>query len=63
MRQRSICKLITDLGESAWVGVVTSFWYEMSLASPWAFGMDYESRKWTFYDDGETRINVIVRVL
>lgn len=40
--------------------MVTSFWYEMSLASPWAFGMDYPGRKWTFYDEGETKINVIV---
>ncbi|KAK6210892.1 hypothetical protein LQW54_005769 [Pestalotiopsis sp. IQ-011] len=59
LRQRAACRLVSDLGASAWVGVVTSFWYEMSLASPWAFGMDYEARKWTFYDDGETRINVI----
>lgn len=59
LRQRAVCRLISDLGASAWIGVVTSFWYELSLASPWAFGMDYGSRKWTFYDDGETRINVI----
>ncbi|KAF3001745.1 hypothetical protein E8E14_006988 [Neopestalotiopsis sp. 37M] len=61
LKERSICQKIEDLGQkSAWIGMVTSFWYEMSLASPWAFGMDYPGRKWTFYDEGETKINVIV---
>ncbi|ETS79202.1 hypothetical protein PFICI_09055 [Pestalotiopsis fici W106-1] len=32
----------------------------MSLAAPWAFGMDYPGRKLTFYDQGETNINAII---
>lgn len=40
--------------------MVTGFWYEVSLAAPWTFGLDYKNRKCTFYDDGETKINVIV---
>ncbi|KAK9426343.1 putative CipA protein [Seiridium unicorne] len=59
LRERATVKQIEDLGASAWIGMVTSFWYEMSLAGPVAFGMDYKNRKWTFYDDGEAKINVI----
>lgn len=54
--QRGICQRIESLGTSSWVGMITSFGYEMSLAAPWAFGLDCEERKWAFYDDGETKM-------
>ncbi|KAH6656469.1 CipA protein [Truncatella angustata] len=59
LAQRAARKQIEGSGRSAWIGMVTSFWYEISLCAPWGFGMDYKNRKWTFYDDGETKINVI----
>ncbi|KAL4914440.1 hypothetical protein BDW62DRAFT_190337 [Aspergillus aurantiobrunneus] len=46
-------------GVSALIPLVCGFWYEFSLISgePW-FGFDFEKKKVTFYDDGETKINV-----
>ncbi|KAI5863998.1 NAD(P)-binding protein [Durotheca rogersii] len=53
-------KLIEELGKSSWIGMITSFWYEYSLGTgPETFGMDWKKRTWTFFDDGETKINVI----
>ncbi|KAL7624633.1 hypothetical protein AAE478_006202 [Parahypoxylon ruwenzoriense] len=53
-----IRKLIEELGKSAWIGMVTSFWYEYSLGlGAETFGMDWKKRTWAFFDDGETKIN------
>ena len=51
------CAEIERLGAS-YVVMVCGFWYEWSLAlgEQW-FGFDIKSRKVTFFDDGETRIN------
>ena len=41
----------------SWVTMTTSFWYEYSLALPFAYGMDMKNRKATFYGQGKDRIN------
>lgn len=54
-------KLIEELGVSSWIGVVTGFWYEYSLGfGEQTYGMDWVNRKWTFFDDGETKMNTTV---
>ncbi|PPJ49916.1 hypothetical protein CBER1_04694 [Cercospora berteroae] len=50
-------KLIEELGQSSYIGVVTGFWYEWSLAIGPAFGIDIEKREATLFDDGETKIS------
>jgi hypothetical protein len=50
--------LIEKLGKSSYLSLVCGFWYEWSLAmSPLCYGFDFQSRKVTFYDDGNTKIN------
>lgn len=45
-------------GVSSWVALVSSFWYEYSLAMPTQFfGFDIANRKVEFIDDGNTKIN------
>ena len=50
-------KQIEQLGKSSWIAVSCGFWYQFSLASPNAFGFDFENRSVTFVDDGTTKIN------
>ena len=54
-------KYITELESlgASYIAMVCGFWYEWSLAlgEPW-FGFDIKERKVTFFDDGNTRINV-----
>ena len=50
-------ELIAKLGESSFVAVSTSFWYEWSLAIPSAYGFDLANQAVTLFDDGETKIN------
>ncbi|KAI1381272.1 NAD(P)-binding protein [Hypoxylon crocopeplum] len=51
-------KLCEELGKSSWIGVVTGFWYEYSLGfGTETYGMDWKNRTWTFFDDGETKMN------
>ncbi len=52
------CADIESLGAS-YVAMVCGCWYEWSLAlgEPW-FGFDIKNKKVTFFDDGNTRINV-----
>ncbi|KAI1780723.1 NAD(P)-binding protein [Hypoxylon cercidicola] len=51
-------KLVEELGVSSWIGVVTGFWYEYSLGyGTETYGMDWKNRTWTFFDDGETKMN------
>ncbi|KAH8690137.1 hypothetical protein BGW36DRAFT_433091 [Talaromyces proteolyticus] len=40
-----------------WTNLCCSFWYEYSLALPFAYGFDVPNKKVTFYDDGNVRIN------
>ncbi|KAI2467491.1 NAD(P)-binding protein [Annulohypoxylon bovei var. microspora] len=51
-------KLVEELGKSSWIGVVSGFWYEYSLGfgEP-TYGMEWKEKTWTFYDDGETKMN------
>jgi hypothetical protein len=49
-------KLIEELGVSSWIGMVTSFWYEYSLAGPSLYGIDIANRKVLWFDDGKQRI-------
>ena len=52
---------VEQLGRSAWTGFVTGFWYDFSLAlGPPCFGMDWKKRTWTFFNEGETKMNVTV---
>ncbi|KAI1473796.1 NAD(P)-binding protein [Daldinia eschscholtzii] len=51
-------KLVEELGKSSWIGVVTGFWYEYSLGfGQETYGMDWKTRTWTFFDNGETKMN------
>ena len=54
-------KYITELESlgASYIAMVCGFWYEWSLAlgEPW-FGFDIKERKVTFFDDGNTQINV-----
>ena len=45
--------------DASYIAMSCGFWYEWSLAlgEPW-FGFDIKERKVTFFDDGNTRINV-----
>ena len=47
---------IEKMGKSNWIGVSCGFWYEYSLALPWAFGFDIVGRKATFYSGGNTKM-------
>lgn len=49
-------KLIEQTGKSAWIAVATGFWYEWSLALPFAYGFDFVNHTATFFDDGEQKI-------
>lgn len=50
---------IEAAGVSSWIALVCGFWYEFSLVNgePW-FGFDFKEKKVTFFDNGETKINV-----
>ncbi|KAG8529568.1 uncharacterized protein KY384_006205 [Bacidia gigantensis] len=49
---------IEELGESSWIGVACSFWYEYSLAvSPEAYGFDFAKKEVTFFGEGTAKIN------
>ncbi|EAW08550.1 aromatic alcohol reductase [Aspergillus clavatus NRRL 1] len=56
---RRACAEIEAAGVSKWMALVCGFWYEFSMVTgaEW-FGFDFAARKMTFYDDGETKINV-----
>ncbi|KAI1652282.1 NAD(P)-binding protein [Daldinia loculata] len=50
--------LVEELGKSSWIGVVTGFWYEYSLGfGKETYGMEWKTRTWTFFDNGETKMN------
>ena len=52
------CAELESLG-APYIAMACGFWYEWSLAlgEPW-FGFDIKDRRVTFFDDGNTRINV-----
>ncbi|KAI1802336.1 NAD(P)-binding protein [Daldinia bambusicola] len=51
-------KLVEELGKSSWIGVTTGFWYELSLGfGKETYGMEWKTRNWTFFDNGETKMN------
>lgn len=50
--------LVVSLGKSAYLSMVSSFWYEFSLAgSESRYGFDFPTKHMTFYDEGKTAIN------
>lgn len=58
---RDIRRRIDELGVSAWMAVITSFWYEFSLGfGPLCYGLDWAGRTFTFYDEGACKIHTIV---
>lgn len=45
-------------GKTRWTSISCSFWYEFSLAGSEArYGFDFEKKRVTFFDDGNTKIN------
>lgn len=49
---------VKRLGKSAWVSVVSGFWYEFSLGGTInRFGFDFEGRKARLFDGGTARMN------
>ena len=40
-----------------WTNLCSSFWYEYSLALPFAYGIDAPNKRATLYDSGSARIN------
>jgi len=49
---------IEKTGVSSYISMVCGFWYEWSLGlGERCFGIDIRSKKATFFDDGETKIN------
>ncbi|KAL4944661.1 hypothetical protein BDV06DRAFT_186781 [Aspergillus oleicola] len=55
---KKACKSVEAQGVS-WIALVCGFWYEFSLVTGegW-FGFNFPEKKVTFYDDGNTKINV-----
>lgn len=49
---------VERLGKSAWINVVSGFWYEFSLGGTIdRFGFDFEGRKARIFDGGEAKAN------
>lgn len=49
---------VERLGKSAWISVVSGFWYEYSLGgSIDGFGFDFNGRRARIYDGGEAKMN------
>ncbi|KAI1078549.1 NAD(P)-binding protein [Whalleya microplaca] len=56
----AIRELFAEDGKSSFINVITGFWYEYSLGfGANTYGMDWKNRTFTFFDDGETKINTI----
>lgn len=54
-----LCAEVEATGFSSWIVMVCGLWYEYSLVmGPTWLGFDLPQRKLTFYDDGNTKINV-----
>ncbi|TVY59674.1 hypothetical protein LSUE1_G007277, partial [Lachnellula suecica] len=49
-------KAISELGKNSYIAMCTGFWYEWSLGIAPAFGIDFNNRTATLYDEGETQI-------
>ncbi|ETS77777.1 hypothetical protein PFICI_09839 [Pestalotiopsis fici W106-1] len=55
---RAVLKNIQDLGKSAWISIVSNFWYEFSLGgSADRYGFDFDERSVVFFDEGKQPIN------
>ncbi|KAK3050709.1 hypothetical protein LTR09_008075 [Extremus antarcticus] len=49
---------VQEHGVSSFIGQVSGFWYEYSLATaPQAYGFDFKNKTVTFLDDGLTKMN------
>ena len=60
---REVRARIEKLGTSAWISMITGHWYEYSLGGGAArYGLDWKNRTFTFFDDGDVKMNVIVSV-
>lgn len=59
--QREARALIEKLGVSSWITMVTGHWYEYSLGGgATRYGLDWKNKTFTFFDDGEVKMNTIV---
>ncbi|KAK6221957.1 hypothetical protein LQW54_001177 [Pestalotiopsis sp. IQ-011] len=55
---RAVRASIEGLGVSAWVSLVSGFWYEFSLGGgPGRYGFDFDARSVVLYDEGAQPIN------
>jgi hypothetical protein len=55
---RAVLKNIQELDKSAWISIVSNFWYEFSLGGgPDRYGFDLNERSVVFFDDGKQPIN------
>ncbi|KAL4791576.1 hypothetical protein BDV19DRAFT_401130 [Aspergillus venezuelensis] len=57
---KEVCESVSKDGQGlSWIALVCGFWYEFSLVNgvEW-FGFDFANKKVTFYNDGNTKINV-----
>lgn len=50
-------KEVLETGVCKFISVSTGFWYEWSLAIPFAYGFDFANKTATFFDNGETKIS------
>ncbi|KAF2113732.1 putative oxidoreductase CipA [Lophiotrema nucula] len=50
--------LIQSFGVSKWIGIVTGFWYEYSVAAPGLLGVKVRQKEMLFYDEGTVRLSV-----
>ncbi|KAJ5493404.1 hypothetical protein N7539_002150 [Penicillium diatomitis] len=54
----NVRKVFQELDDCNYISLSTGFWYEWSLSSAMAFGIDLLNHSATLFDEGETRITV-----
>jgi len=56
--QLKIREYIKAKGNLSFIAVACGFWFEWSLAVPLAFGIDFDNKTATLYDQGTTKIHI-----
>jgi len=56
--QLKIREYIKSKGNLSFIAVACGFWYEWSLAMPFAFGIDFDEKTAILYDQGTTKIHI-----
>ena len=58
-RTVKVHKEIEETGVLSWINIVCGFWYQHSLVlCEESFGFNFKERRVTFFDDGNTKINI-----